>query len=114
MADDSQGLNERVDRVEDRLDSQDSKLDQILSRLTGSNQAPKADEPQAGAGGRPEDIAEQVRLELARRDEEAKAASAAEAEKSEQQTIKDQLAKLAEVKPATPQPRRERVMWGKK
>jgi hypothetical protein len=109
------GLQGRVDRVEERLDGQDSKLDQILSQLgqalTGGRKAEP--EPKAEAG-RPADIAEQVRQELERAKAEDASERAAAQEKSEAQELKDRVAKLTEKTPESPQPRRERVMWGKR
>lgn len=117
MADDdgqpaeSGNLGERVDRLEDGQNRIVSKLDQLLgirSGKSGSMDDDGAERP----GGRPASIEEQVRAELQRADDERAKQAGAEAEKSEREQIKEQLAKLTEVKPAQPQPRRQRLMWG--
>lgn len=61
---------------------------------------------------RPSTVEEQVKAELAKARADQDRAAAAEAEKSERQTLREQVAKLAEVKPEPPERRSTRVMWG--
>jgi hypothetical protein len=112
MGDDDKpgALEDRVERLETGQSKILSKLDELLG--TGSKTHAAAQHHQEQRLDRPTTIEEQVRAELARKDAEAKAAADSDAEKSERQTIKDQLAKLTEAKPAVPQPKRQRVMWG--
>lgn len=114
MADDDKpdALEDRVERLETGQNRILSKLDELLG--TGSKAHAAAQEHEEKHLDRPSTIEEQVRAELARKDAEAKAAADADAEKSERQTIKEQIAKLTEAKPVAPQPRRQRVMWGER
>jgi hypothetical protein len=98
-----------IDQIAARQDSIEAKLDQLLG--TGHAKAEAREEKHLD---RPSSVEEQVRAELARADAERKAAADAEAEKSERQTIREQIAKLTEARPEQPQPRRQRVMWGKR
>lgn len=110
MPDEPDGLEDRVERLESGQNKILSKLDELLG--TGSKAHETAEEHTERKLDRPSTIEEQVRAELARADAEKKKAADAESEKSERQTIKDQLAKLTESPPVQPQPRRQRVMWG--
>lgn len=95
--------------VEDHLNKVDAKLDQLLDRIHG-----KAADHQETKLDRPSSVQEQVQAELARAEREAAASKAAEEEKSEREQIREQLAKLSEAPPAPPEPRRQRLMWGKR
>jgi hypothetical protein len=105
-----------ADDIEDRVERLESGQGRILAKLDellgGGKPAPAAAEPGDTTTGRPSTIEEQVRAELARKDAEARAAADKDAEQSERQTIRDQIAKLTEAKPVVPQPKRQRVMWG--
>lgn len=97
---------QRLDRLEARQASQDSKLDQIIAKLTGGNVT--RDQAQADTEARldrPTDIGAQVRAELERAEQER-------AKDDDLKTMKQQIAQLTERPPAPPQPRRERAMWG--
>jgi hypothetical protein len=107
MADD---IEDRVERLESGQGRILSKLDELLG--AGSKAHAAAEEHEEAHLDRPSTIEEQVRAELARKDAEAKAAADKDAEQSERQTIRDQIAKLTEAKPVVPQPKRQRVMWG--
>jgi hypothetical protein len=96
--------------TETRLDRLERKLDELLAGRTPAHAKAEAHEEQHL--DRPSTIEEQVRAELARAEQEKAKADADEQAKSEQQTIREQLAKLTESKPVAPQPRRQRVMWG--
>lgn len=109
---------QRLERLEQRQEQTDGKLDEILGLIKGG--ITRADGEDKGAGGpadRPGSVAEQVRAELERARKEdadraaADAASAADA--ADRESTRARLAKLEERPPARPQPRRERVMWGR-
>lgn len=103
-----------IDSLAERVDKHESKLDQILSMLSGGGR-PASGKPADDSltpAGRPPSIAEQVRAELARAKEEDKRQADAEASKTEAEQLRERLAKLEETKPDPPQPRRQRVMWG--
>jgi hypothetical protein len=99
-----------IDEQASRLDRLEAKLDQLLG--TGSKVHAEAEAHTERKLDRPSEVKEQVRMELARAKQEEAAAAEAEKDKSERQTIREQLAKLTEAKPEAPQPRRQRVMWG--
>ena len=103
---------ERIQSLDDIAERQ-SRLEAMLEQLMGRTHdaAEKHTEKRLD---RPTEIQEMVRMELERKDRESRAAAEAESEKSERQTIKEQLARLTEAKPVAPQPRRQRVMWGKR
>jgi uncharacterized protein (UPF0335 family) len=107
-------LEDRVERLETGQTTITGKLDEVLAKLGGlggqAHDAAAAHE--AAKLDRPSSVEEQVRAELARAEAERKAAADADADKSERQQIKDTVAKLTEVAPVPPQPRRERLMWG--
>ena len=75
---------------------------------------PLPDPADNGKLDRPSEVQEMVRMELERAEAEKRRQADAESEKSERQTIREQLAKLTEGKPVQPQPRRQRIMWGKR
>lgn len=106
------GLEDRVERLESGQNKILNKLDELLG--SGSPAQAKAQERQAEHLDRPSSVQEMVQAELRKADQERKAAADAEADKSERQTIRETLAKLTEAKPEQPQPRRQRVMWGKR
>jgi hypothetical protein len=109
MADDPEAERiQSLDSMAERQDRIEAKLDQLLAG--GHKQAEAREEQHLD---RPSTVQEQVRAELARADAERKAQADAEAEKSEQQSMREQLAKLTEAKPVQPQPRRQRWVWGK-
>jgi len=103
---------DRIERLETGQGKILSKLDEILG--SGGKIHAAAEEHEETKLGRPSSIEDQVRAELARADTEKAKAKAAEDDKSERQTIREQLAKLTEARPEQPQPRRQRVMWGKR
>jgi hypothetical protein len=96
-------------QLETRIDGMDAKLDQLLAAGHA-----KAEDHVEQRLDRPATVEEQVRAELARAREQDATERQAEQEKSEFQEMKDRLAKLGEVRPAAPQPKRERVMWGRR
>lgn len=106
---DAPDLTDRVERLETGQSSIIAKLDELLA----SGHA-KAEQRTEAKLDRPSTIEEQVRMELERKDREAKAAADKDAEKTERETIAQRLAKLEEQPPRPPQPRRQRVMWGKR
>jgi hypothetical protein len=103
-------LTDRVERLESGQSRILGKLDQLLSGTGKAHEA--AEEHEERRLDRPSSIEEQVRAELARADEEKAKAAEADADKTERQTIRETLAKLTEVPPRQPQPRRQRAMWG--
>ena len=111
MADDD---GARIDALSAKVDAHDSKLDQILSMLTGGKPAThqQAEADTERRLDRPSTVAEQVRAELERAEGEKAAAAKADGEKSERETLAERMAKLEEKRPEPPQARRERVMWG--
>lgn len=112
MSDDTGNLDERVDRLEDGQQTLSDKIDQILGIVSRKPPGQAAETGDHGPAGRPADIGEQVRAELARAESERAASEAAEAEKSDRETIREAVAKLREAPPQPPQRRSERVMWG--
>lgn len=112
MADEPE-LEDRVERLETSTGKIESKLDELLGMFkTGGKAQVAAAEHEERKLDRPSAVEEQVRAELARAEQEAKAKADAESEKSERQTIREQLARLTETKPVAPQPRRQKIMWG--
>jgi hypothetical protein len=93
---------------EDRADRIEAKLDQLLAAPHA-----KAEEHEEAKLNRPSSVEEQVKAEL----ERAKREDAAEREqasaKSEFHAVRDAVKGLVEGKPVAPQPRRQRLMWGK-
>lgn len=106
-------LETRVGRLENGHDQMTRKLDEILGIISGEKPGDPAP-PGPGPGGRPGSVAEQVRAELARAEQEHARQKAENDQKTEQQTMAQRLAKLEEKKPEAPQPRRERLMFGKR
>jgi hypothetical protein len=98
--------------TEDRMDRLERKLDELLA---GGHA--KAAEHEESKLGRPTEVQEQVRMELERAKAEEAEAAAKAAKEGEHQTLKETVAeiraKLTEAKPQSPQPRRQRAMWGK-
>lgn len=109
MLDEDPALEDRVEHLEEGQNKILAKLDDLLGGVHD-----KAAEHTEERLGRPATIEEQVKAELERRDAEAAAKKAKEEEKSEQQSLREMLAKLTEAKPVQPQPRRQRLMWGKR
>ena len=109
---DEDGLEDRVERLESGQSKILSKLDELLG--SGSKAHETAEQHTEQRLDRPSTIEEQVRAELQRAEQEKAKQADAEKDKSERQTIREQLAKLTEAKPQAPQPRRQRVMWGKR
>lgn len=109
MSDDTDtgSQEERIARLETGQQTLGEKLDQVLAALSHRPAPKEGDE-----GAERPDVAEMVRLELERGKKEREAADAAEAEKSDREQIKEQLAKLKEAPPVQPQRRSERVIWG--
>lgn len=112
MSGDDGSLDERVDRLESGQQTLSEKLDKILGIVSSGPPGGTAENGTTGPAGRPPDIGEQVRAELARAEQERADKDAAEAEKSDRETIREQLAKLREAAPRPPQRRSERMMWG--
>lgn len=104
--------DERIDRLEAGQQTLSQKIDQILGIVSSKPAGQSASPESPGPAGRPADIGEQVRAELARAEQERAASEAAEAEKSDREQIREAAAKLREVAPQPPQRRSERVMWG--
>jgi hypothetical protein len=108
-APDLEGLVESLETGQSRILS---RLDELLGRGHAA-----AEEHEEKRLGRPEEVREQVRLELEREKAEAAEQAKKDGEKAERQTMAQQLAemraKLTETPPVQPQPRRQRVMWGK-
>lgn len=94
----------RVQSIDERFAAQDSKIERLLSMLSGG--AAK-EEP-----AEPEDIGARVKEELDRRDKEAADKAAADREREERESIKAQLAKLAEKPPAPPRNRLKAFVSG--
>ena len=101
---------------EDRIDRLERKLDELLA---GGHAA--AEQHEETRLGRPTEVQEMVRMELEKAEAEKAAAAkrdaARDAAEAEQRTLAQtvaNLAKLTEQKPEQPQPRRQRVMWGKR
>lgn len=114
-ADPQAGLEDRVESLETGQSRISAKIDELLGIVAGKGKLHEAAEQHEEQHlGRPTTIEEQVRAELAKAERDKAAADAAEGEKSERATIREQLAKLTEAKPQPPQPRRERAMWGKR
>jgi uncharacterized protein YjcR len=109
---DASSVEDRVERLEDGQSRILGKLDELLG--TGHAKAEQHTEQRLD---RPSTIEEQVRSELAKAEAEKSAAAKADAEKAEHMSVAEQVAelraKLTEQKPQRPQPKRERVMWGK-
>jgi hypothetical protein len=97
---------ERVDRIE-------RKLDELLS--AGHATAEQHEEDKLG---RPTDVQEMVRRELEAKEAAAADKAAKDADQTDRKTMREQVAemraKMAERPPVQPQPRRQRVMWGKR
>jgi hypothetical protein len=110
---DTAGLEDRVESLESGQSKILSKLDELLG--SGTRREPGAEDE---TSGRPASVEEQVRMELERKEREAADKAAKDAEGEERKTLREQLAevraKMAERPPQQPQPRRERVMWGKR
>lgn len=104
-----------LDELARRQDQTDSKLDQILTAISGKSPAAPAAAQQVTQDrlSRPSTVAEQVQAELDRARREQASQEAAAARDADHQSLKDQVAKLAEAPPKPAQPRRQRMMWGK-
>jgi hypothetical protein len=100
--------HERLDRVETKLDA----LIETVNKIIPGSHA-EAEERTERRLDRGSTVAEEVKAELEKaRQEEAKR-KAADDDKSERQQMRDDLAKLKEVPPAQPVPRRTRMLgWG--
>jgi len=102
--------------LEDRVESLETGQSKILARLdellTGAHR--RAEQHEAEHLDRPTTVQEQVRMELERKEQEARAKADREAEASQRETLAQRLARLEETPPVQPQPRRQRVMWGKR
>ena len=100
--------HERIERVEDKLDG----LIAAVNKLLPGSHA-EAEEHTEERLDRPSSVEEQVRAELARRDREAAAKAAADAEKADHESVKERLARLEEKPPAAPRLRRTHLLgWG--
>ncbi len=102
-------LTGRVEHLETGQSQIMAKLDQLLAGAHG-----KAAGHTEQRLDRPSSVEEQVRMELERKDKEAADKAAKDGEKAERETLAQRLAKLEEAPPVQPQPRRQRVMWGKR
>src|ERR1700733_106818 len=101
------GLEDRVESLETGQKSIIGKLDELIGGVHA-----KAAEHTETRLGRPTSVEDQVRAELERADAKRKADAEPAADKADRESIKERLAKLAEVPPVAPQPRRQRFMWG--
>jgi len=117
MADDEQqqetgSIEARVDHLETGQQQQDAKLDQIIGQLAKLLPGSHAEAQQRTEDrlDRPASVAEQVRAELARADAERKAQTDADADKSEREQMREQLAALREKPPVPPMPLRSRIL----
>lgn len=97
----------------DRIDTMQSKIDQILNIVTLGGGKQDTGKPHTQAE-RTASVQEQVRAELERKAREEQDAADKESAKAERQSTADRLSKLEEKPPVAPQPRRQRVMWGKR
>ena len=100
-------LEQRVDRVESKLD----RLIEIVSggerKAQGTAQAGREAELDA-----PTSVGEQIRAQLEERDAKAAAAAGKQADADRIGAIETRLAEMSEQRPQTPVRRIERVMWG--
>jgi hypothetical protein len=108
------GIEDRVEQLETGQGRLMAKLDEILGIVgTGSKAHAAAQAREERHLSRPTTVEEQVRAELDRKEQAAADKTRADDDKTERQTMRETLAKLTEAKPVQPQPRRQRVMWGK-
>lgn len=96
-------LTERMDRVEGKLDS-------LLDKLGSQPAAQRREERKLDE---PSTVAEQVQAELKRGREEDAARQAADADKAERASMREELAKLREKPPREPVRRLTRLMHGR-
>lgn len=100
--------HERIGRVESKLDH----LAEMVAKIVPGSHA-EAEERTEARLDRGSNVEEMVKAELARAEKAKADQAAAEAEQSEQQSIRDQLAKLQEKPPAPPRMRRTVLLgWG--
>lgn len=100
---------DRIGRVEQKVD----RLAELVQKIVPGSHA-EAQQRTEDRLNRPDDVAGQVRAELARARQEQDAAAAAEREKSEQQQLRETVRKLQETPPAAPTPRRTKLLgWGR-
>jgi archaellum component FlaC len=115
VSDTDDTLETRVGDLETKQDTMSGKLDQILGILSsGSKTHEAAEQHEEQHLDRPTSVMEQVRAELARAKQEDADEAAAAQEKSELEDLKERVKGLGETRPQSPQPRRERAMWGKR
>src|SRR5271170_6653740 len=106
-----------LDARVDRLESGQGRIERMLEQLTGSVHA-SAEEHTEERLGKPTTIEEMVRRELEAKEAKAKEKADKDADATDRKTMREQMAelraKLTEERPVQPQPRRQRVMWGKR
>lgn len=98
----------RLDRLETRVASIAEAVNRLLPGSHG-----EAQQRTEARLDRPNDVQEQVRAELARRDKEAADQAAADTARQEQENLKTQVARLSEQPPQPQVPRRTKILgWG--
>jgi len=117
MTDSESDRIQDIDQLAGRVDSLSGKVDQILSVLGKFTGGPPVSRETAAQQtedrlDRPSSVAEQVRAELAKAEQQRASDQAAADDRSEREQIRARVAKLEETRPEPPQPRRQRVMWG--
>jgi hypothetical protein len=105
-AEDDGSQEDRLDRVERKVDALVSTVEKLVPTHT------QAQRQQETRLDRASSIADRVREELDRRDKVAADKRQADADQSERQTTQDRLAKLEEARPAPPVRRSTLIMWG--
>lgn len=107
----------RLDDLETHQQTIDEKIDQILGLVRGKGRPSEPAGPQGGAASGDShtaaSVAEQVQAELARERKAAKDQAAADADKTERETLRERLARLEEQPPVPPVRRATKLLgWG--
>jgi hypothetical protein len=101
--------------LEQRVSGVESKLDLILEKLSGSSTSSTSSTSSAPATDPPAEhgsIAEQIRAQLAERDQATADKASKDAAEQRVKSLEDRLAGMAEQTPQPPERRIERIMWG--
>lgn len=102
------GDGARLDRLEQRIET----IADAVNRLLPGSHA-DAQQRTEDRLSRPDDVQEQVRAELERRDKAAADKAAADAERKEREDLRTQVARLSEQPPQPQTPRRTKMLgWG--
>jgi hypothetical protein len=96
--------------LEQRVSGVESKLDLILEKLGGSSSSP-APAPAADPPAEHGSIAEQIRAQLAERDQASADKASKDAAEQRVKSLEERLAGMAEQTPQPPERRIERIMW---